>query len=114
MEKLSPKEIAEGIEELETDDAADIIADLPDDKKAEVFLHIDDLEHAKDIAELLRYDEDTAGGLMAKEFIKVNENWNVLQSVREMRKQAENVEKVYTIYVVDKRQIKGRLSLKIF
>jgi len=113
LERLSAKEIAEEIEELETDDAADIIADLPEDKKAEVFSHIDDKEHAQDIIELLRYDEDTAGGLMGKEFIKVNENWDVLRSVREMRKQAENVEKVHTIYVVDNDdKLKGRLSLK--
>jgi len=113
LERLSAKEIAEEIEELETDDAADIIAELPEDKKAEVFSHIDDKEHAQDIIELLRYDEDTAGGLMGKEFIKVNENWDVLRSVREMRKQAENVEKVHTIYVVDDDdKLKGRLSLK--
>ncbi len=113
LKRLSAKEIAEEIEELETDEAADIIAELPEDKKEEVISHIDDKEHAKDIVELLRYDEDTAGGLMGKEFIKVNENWNVLRSVAEMRKQAENVERVHTIYVVDDNDIlKGRLSLK--
>jgi len=113
LNSLSPKEIAEEIEELETDDAADIIAELPEDKKAEVISHIDDKEHAKDIVELLKYDEDTAGGLMGKEFIKVNKNWNVLRSVAEMRKQAENVEKVHTIYVVDDHdKLEGRLSLK--
>ena len=113
LENLSAKEIAEEVEELETDDAADIIAELPDDKKVEVISHIDDKEHAKDIVELLRYDEDTAGGLMGKEFIKVNENWNVLRAVAEMRKQAEEMEKVHTIYVVDDEDhLKGRLSLK--
>jgi len=113
LEALSPKEIAEEIEELETDDAADIIAELPEDKKVEVISHIDDKEHAKDIVELLRYDEDTAGGLMGKEFIKVNENWNVLRSVAEMRKQAREIDKVHTIYVVDDDdKLKGRLSLK--
>ena len=113
LKRLSAKEIAEEIEELETDEAADIIAELPEEKKEEVISHIDDKEHAKDIVELLRYDEDTAGGLMGKEFIKVNENWNVLRSVAEMRKQAENVERVHTIYVVDDDDIlKGRLSLK--
>ncbi len=113
LKNLSAKEIAEEIEELETDDAADIIAELPEDKKEEVISHIDDKEHAKDIVELLRYDEDTAGGLMGKEYIKVNENWNVLHSVGEMRKQAENVDKVHTIYVVDDNdKLKGRLSLK--
>ncbi len=113
LEKLSAKEIAEEIEELETDDAADIIAELPEDKKAAVISHIDDRGHAKDIVELLRYDEDTAGGLMGKEYIKVNKNWNVLRSVAEMRKQAQNVDKVHTIYVVDDDgKLKGRLSLK--
>jgi len=113
LENLSAKEIAEEVEELETDDAADIIADLPEDKKVEVISHIDDKEHAKDIVELLRYDEDTAGGLMGKEYIKVNENWNVLRSVAEMRKQAEEMDKVHTIYVVDDHdRLEGRLSLK--
>ena len=113
LDKLSAKEIAEEVEELETDDAADILGDLDEKKKAEVISHIDDKEHAKDIVELLRYDEDTAGGLMGKEFIKVNENWNVLHSVAEMRKQAEEVDKVHTIYVVDDDdKLEGRLSLK--
>ena len=54
-----------------TDDAADIIAELSDDQKEEVIAHLEDHEHAKEIVELLRYDEDTAGGLMAKELVKV-------------------------------------------
>jgi len=113
LKNLSAKEIAEEIEELETDDAADIIADLPEHRKEQVISHIDDKGHAKDIVELLRYDEDTAGGLMGKEFIKVNENWNVLHSVAEMRHQAEAVDKVHTIYVVDAHnRLEGRLSLK--
>ena len=113
LENLSAKEIAEEVEELETDDAADIIAELPEDKKVEVISHIDDKEHAKDIVELLRYDEDTAGGLMGKEFVKVNKNWNVLRAVAEMRKQAQEMDKVHTIYVInDDEQLKGRLSLK--
>lgn len=87
--------------ELDTDDAADIIADLPESRKEEVISYIEDLDHAKDIVELLRYDEDTAGGLMAKELVKVNENWNVLTCVKEMRVQAENVTRVHSIYVVD-------------
>lgn len=99
--------------ELDTDDAADIIADLPESRKEEVISYIEDLDHAKDIVELLRYDEDTAGGLMAKELVKVNENWNVLTCVKEMRVQAENVTRVHSIYVVDDNdKLKGRLSLK--
>lgn len=110
---LSSKEIAEEIDELDTDDAADIIAELPESQKKEVISHLEDVEHAKEIVELLRYDEDTAGGLMAKELVKVNENWNVLTCVKEMRSQAEEVTRVHSIYVVDDDNIlKGRLSLK--
>lgn len=113
LANLSSKEIAEELLELDTDDAADIIADLPEERKTEVISHINDVEYAKDIVDLLRYDEDTAGGLMAKELVKVNENWNVLKCVKEMREQAEFVTRVHSIYVVDDHDVlKGRLSLK--
>ena len=114
LEDLSSQEIAEDlIEKLDSDDAADIIADLPSEKKVEVLSHIEDIEHASDIVDLLSYPENTAGGLMAKELIKVNEKWAVMQCVREMRKQAEEVDKVYTIYVVDDDDVLlGTLSLK--
>ncbi len=113
LNKLSAKEIAEELDEMDTDDAVDIIAELPKEIKEEVISELEDVEHAKDIVELLRYDEDTAGGLMAKEFIKANENWNVLTCIQEIRKQAENVSRVHSIYVVDDEdRLKGRLSLK--
>lgn len=113
LKNLSAKEIAEELDELSTDDAADIIAELPEDKKEEVISELLDAEHAKDIVDLLRYDEDTAGGLMGKELVKVNENWTVLTCVKEMRIQAENVKRVHSIYVVDDEdKLKGRLSLK--
>lgn len=110
---LSAKEIAEELDELDTDDAADIIAELSQSKKEEVISELEDLEHAKDIVDLLRYDEAEAGGLMGKELVKVNENWNVLTCVKEMRSQAEHVTRVHSIYVVDdENRLKGRLSLK--
>ena len=113
LSRLSPKEIAEELDELETNDAADIIAELSQEKKEEVISELQDVEHAKDIVELLRYDEDTAGGIMHKELVKVNENWNVLTCVKEMRIQAENISRVHSIYVVDDEdRLKGRLSLK--
>ena len=113
LHALSPKEIAEELDELDTDDAADIIAELPQSKKEEVISELEDVEHAKDIVDLLRYDENSAGGLMGKELVKVNENWNVLTCVKEMRIQAENVTRVHSIYVVDdENRLKGRLSLK--
>lgn len=113
LNNLSAKEIAGELEELDTDDAADIVSELPKEIVQQVISEIEDREHAKDIVDLLRYDEDTAGGLMAKELVRVNENWNVLTCVKEMRAQAENVTRVHSIYVVDNDdKLKGRLSLK--
>lgn len=110
---LSSKEIAEELEELDTDDAADIVGELPDEIVQEVISEIEDREHAKDIVDLLRYDENSAGGLMAKELVKVYEHWNVTTCVTEMRAQAENVTRVHSIYVVDQEEkLMGRLSLK--
>jgi len=113
LQKLSAKEIAEEVEELDSDDAADIIGELSEERQEAVMSQIEDEEHVKEIEELLTYDEDSAGGLMAKELVKVNENWNVLKCVREMRLQAEEVTRVHSIYVVDDdEKLKGRLSLK--
>ncbi|ETN94281.1 magnesium transporter [Zhouia amylolytica] len=113
LRKLSAKEIADELLELDTDDAADIIGELPKERVSEIISQIEDREHARDIVDLLRYDEGTAGSLMAKELVKVNENWSVLTCVKEMRAQAENVRRVHSIYVVDDEdKLKGRLSLK--
>ncbi len=113
LDNLTPSEIADELDEMYTDDAADIIAELDDDIQKQVIEQIEDEEHAADIVELLRYDEDTAGGLMAKELVRVKESWTVAGCVREMRRQAENVTRVHSIYVIDKQgKLKGRLSLK--
>ena len=111
---LSAKEIAtEIIENLESDDATDVISELPEEQKEEVLSLIEDDEHASDIEDLLNYEEDTAGGLMAKELIKVNENWTTLRCLKEMRKQATQVKKVHTIYVVNEEdKLVGTLSLR--
>jgi magnesium transporter len=113
LENLTAKEIADEIEEMDTDDATDIILNLSIDLKDEVLKNLKDRNHAQHIVELMRYDENSAGGLMAKELIKVNENWSVTGCMEEMRAQAENVTRVHSIYVVDNRgKLKGRLSLK--
>ncbi len=113
LSNLNAKEIASEIQEMDTDDAADIVAELSEELKEEVIHQIEDQQFANDIVELLRYDENSAGGLMAKELIKVNENWSVTGCMSEMRAQAENVTRVHSIYVVDnKGKLKGRLSLK--
>jgi len=113
LKNLSAKEIAEEVEELDTDDAADIISELPEDRQQAVIAQIEDEEHKAEITELLAYDEDTAGGLMAKELVKVYETWTVAGCMRRIRGQAEEVTRVHSIYVVNKEEkLIGRLSLK--
>jgi len=113
LQNLSAEEIADEIDELDTDDAADIIGELPHERKTKVISEIEDDDHAKDIVELLQYNEGTAGSLMAKELVKVKENWKILTCVRKMRSQAKEVTRVHSIYVVDQKDILiGRLSLK--
>jgi len=113
LKNLSIKEIAEEVEELDSDDATDIISELPEEQQKKVISKIVDAEHKADIKELLKYDEDSAGGLMAKELIKVNENWSVTRCIKEMRSQASEVTRVHSVYVVDNDNILlGRLSLK--
>ena len=113
LENLSTKEIAEKIQELDTDDATDVISELSEDIQESVLSQIKDSELTDDIKELLKYKEDTAGGLMAKELVKVSEDLSISKCLDEIRKQAKNVSRVHSIYVVDsKNKLKGRLSLK--
>ena len=113
IKNLSEKEIAEKIEELDSDDATDIISELTEERQERVFSQIKDSSLAEDIKELLKYGENTAGGLMAKELVKVNENLSISKCLDEIRKQAKNVSRVHSIYVVDSgNKLKGRLSLK--
>lgn len=114
LSTFTSKEIAaEFVEPLDTDDAADLIGELPDQRKEEVIAQLEDEDHASDILDLLGYAEGTAGSLMAKELVKVNQNWTISTAVREMRKQAEDLDNVYTVYVVDEHDVLlGRLSIK--
>lgn len=98
---------------LDSDDAADILNEAPIRFREEVLSQLQDKETADHLVELLRYEEDCAGGLMAKELIKANENWTVVRTIEEIRRQAENVEKIYSVYVVnDDDVLLGRVSLK--
>ena len=114
LSALTSKEIAEIIDEnVDSDDAADVIQLLPEQKQEEVISQISDESQASDIIALLQFEEGTAGAIMAKELVAVNINWTVGQAIREMRKQADDLENVYTIYVInDEGILKGRLSLK--
>ncbi len=113
IQSFSTKEIAEQVEQLDSDDAADLMSELPKKQVEEVISQIEDDETAEDIVDLLNYDADTAGGLMQKEFIQAQIDWPTNRCVVELRKQAENVEKIFTIYVVDENEkLLGFLSLK--
>ena len=113
LASLSSKEMADQLENLDSDDAADILGELSDEKIQEVISHMEDDDAAEDIVDLLNYDEDTAGGLMQKEFMQAKMSWPVDRCLVELRRQAEDVEKVYTIYVVDDlNKLVGLLSLK--
>ena len=111
---LPPELIASKfLEFMDSDDAADVMADLDEERKIEVLNEIEDFEQAGDIVDLLDYEEDTAGGIMAKELVKVNENWTVATCLKEISKQAEEVDEIYYIYVIDDTEkLKGVLSLK--
>ncbi len=114
LETLSAEEIAEEvIEQLDSDDAADVIAELPEEMQQEVLDSIDDSELKNEITELLTYDENTAGGLMAKELVKVNVGATMLECVRELRKHADDIEHVYVINVVDDHEkLVGTIPMK--
>jgi magnesium transporter len=111
---LPPEIIASKfLEFMDSDDAADVMADLDEERKIEVLNEIEDFEQAGDIVDLLEYEEDTAGGIMAKELVKVNENWTVAICLQEISKQAQEVDEIYYIYVIDDAEkLKGVLSLK--
>ncbi|MBN3519520.1 magnesium transporter [Algoriphagus lutimaris] len=113
LKEMENPEIASLIECMDSDDGADILNLLSLREREEVIGYFTDRQKSEQILELLRYEEDTAGGIMAKEYIRANKNWNVVQTINEIRRQAENVDKIFSIYVVDnKQQLLGRVSLK--
>jgi len=110
---FTPGEAAKYISHLDSDDAVDILSEVPLKFREETIPHIKNKEKARNIIDLLRYDDDCAGGLMAKELIKTNINWNIHQTIEEIRRQAENVQKIFSVYVVDdNNHLLGRVSLK--
>lgn len=114
LSDMSAEDIAQHfIDHLDTDEAVDLIQELDEEDRDEILSHIDDVEQAGDIIDLLKYDEDTAGGLMGKEMIVVNENWSMPECIKQMRMQAEDMDEIYYVYVVDNDdRLKGILPLK--
>ncbi len=113
LEGMDPEQIGHYIDLLDTDDAVDLIQELDEEDREEVIQSIGDVEQAGDIVDLLQYDEDTAGGLMGTEYISVNENLSMPDCLREMRHQAEDLDDIYYVYVVDdENRLRGVLPLK--
>lgn len=113
IKQFSAAELATFIEHMDSDDGTDILYEMSVTDRNEVIRQISDEEKASHLMELLEYDEDVAGGLMAKELIKANINWSILQCIEEIRKQAENVEKIYSVYVVDDfENLVGKVGVK--
>ena len=114
LSAMSSEDIAKQvIDHLDTDDAVDIIQELDEEDRDEILSHIDDVEQAGDIIDLLKYDEDTAGGLMGTEMLVVNENWSMPECIKQLRMQAEDMDEVYYVYVVDNDdRLRGTLPLK--
>lgn len=113
LEGMDPEQIGHFIDLLDTDDAVDLIQELDEEDRDEVIQNIEDMEQAGDIVDLLQYDEDTAGGMMGTELIKVNENLSMPDCLKEMRHQAEDLDDIYNVYVVDDEdRLKGVLPLK--
>ncbi|WP_456461468.1 magnesium transporter [Reichenbachiella sp.] len=113
LENFTADELAGFVDQMDSDDGVDVINELPIEKREEVIASVENQEKAGYILDLLRYEEDVAGGLMAKEMIRANLNWTIQQCIEEIRKQAENVEKIYSVYVVDNEgKLLGRVSLK--
>jgi magnesium transporter len=110
---FTSQELAPYVEQMDSDDAVDLLNEQPVQLREEVIGLLEDREQARFIIDLLHYDEDVAGGLMQKELVKVNVNSNVNQCIEEIRQQAEDVEKVYAVYVVDDAgKLLGLVSLK--
>ncbi|MDE6564972.1 MAG: magnesium transporter [Muribaculaceae bacterium] len=113
LNAMPVEEIAKQIDHLDTDDAVDLIQQLDQEERDEILSHIDDVEQAGDIIDLLKYDEDTAGGLMGTEMIVVNENWSMPECIKQMRLQAEDMDEIYYVYVVDNDyRLRGTFPLK--
>ena len=115
LTSFSSKEIADSIKKMDSDDATDVIQDLPEELQEEVLNVLKDNNQSSDISMLMNYDENSAGGIMDLDFVSANWNWTVKNALQKLREQVENVDQIYTIYVVDSaKKFKGILSLKRF
>ena len=112
LQEIDKEAITEILQEMPYDDAVDIIRNMPEELAEEILSIMQD-EHSEEIEQLLRYDEDTAGGIMSTEIFSLNENLTVREAIEELQKSAENVEMVFYIYVTNEhKHLVGVLSLR--
>lgn len=110
LEDLAPATLTDLIDALDTDDAADVLADLPDETALRV---LPDLTAAEDLTELLEYGPETAGGIMAREYVAIPPDWTLQEATEAVRQRSDEVEEIYTAYVVDEDEtLLGVVSLK--
>ncbi len=111
LEDVSEQQLSTLVDKMDSDDAADIISDLPDDVAQSVLDQIPD-DISEDVKELLLYDEDTAGGIMALEFVSVKNKSTVNQTIKAIRRVRKKMETVHTIWVTDDdEKLVGNVSL---
>ena len=110
LEEVKPVRVGKMLDELDTDDATDIIADLPDNIAEAV---IPMLEDADDVRALLGYDEETAGGIMGREYVSAKGSWTVAEVTEEVRREADEIDQIYVVYVLDDLgRLEGFITLK--
>lgn len=96
---LNPQQAADLVDQLEDDDAVDLIGDLPPETASRILAHV---AHRADVERLLAYGEETAGGLMTTAVVAVRAGATASQAIREIRRQAEESEHFYQVYVVNR------------
>jgi len=112
ISQLNDEQVSDILEEMEPDEAADVLSDLPEEKAQEL-LHMMDQEDAEDIQELLEHEEDSAGGLMTPEYLRLSSDISVGRALERVKESANDVETIYYGYVVDdEERLEGVVSLK--
>jgi magnesium transporter len=100
LEELEPETVAEGVRDLDSDDAVYILEDLPKDEQAEILDQLPSTERAA-LARRLDYPEESAGRRMQTEFVAVPPAWTVGQAIDYMRETEDIPERFFEIYVID-------------
>ena len=104
LEKMDEQRLSEIVDEMDSDDATDIVSELPSEV-VEVILDSIDKQDSDEVKELLKYPEESAGGIMALEFVAVRQNATISEAIELIRRAAEEIEEIYNVYVIDERSV---------